>query len=58
MKQYFRSAVEQFVEMTGQKLRPVAFRHAPRLSQEETARLTAIRGEFADNAARLLMKLM
>lgn len=58
MREYFRSAVEQFVEITGKKLTPAASPHAPRLSPEETEKLIAQKGEFAQHAASFLMKLM
>ena len=58
MREYFRSAIEQFVEITGKKLTPAASPHAPRLSPEETEKLLAQKGEFAQHAASFLMKLM
>ena len=58
MRQYFRSAVEQFVEVTGVKLHPVASPYAPRLAANELDRLMAMKGELAEHAASFLMKLM
>ena len=57
-KQYFRSAVKNFIEITGRKLTPVASPHTPRLPQEKMNRLPEQKEEFVDHAASLLMKLI
>ena len=57
MEQYFRSAVEDYIELSGWSLSKVASPFAPRLPKEELDKLLDEKGALAEHAAHLVMKL-
>eukprot|EP00972_Heterocapsa_arctica_P066051 9744124-Heterocapsa_arctica.AAC.1 len=58
MKQYFRSAVQAYVEITGEKMNKVASPYVPRLELEDMDNLIQQKGRHAQHSASVLMKLM
>ena len=58
MRQYFRSALEQYRTLSGKSVSIVATPHAPRIDPKDMNSLIETPGELAPHAASLLMKLM
>ena len=58
MEQYFRSAIDDYLNLSGTTLSKVASPFAPRVDGEALARLTSEAGEMAEHAAHCVMKLM
>ena len=58
MEQYFRAAVEDYVELSGNALEKVASPFAPRLVADALEKLTSEKGDMAEHAAHCVMKLM
>ena len=58
MRQYFKSALEQYLSVSGKTVSPAATPHSPRIDPKEMDKLIEAPGELAPHAASLLMKLM
>lgn len=58
MENYFASAVSDYLKLSGKTLSKVASPFAPRLNKEDLDELLNKKGEMADHAASLVMKLM
>ena len=58
MEHYFRSAIDDYIKMSGSTLTKVTSPFAPRLEKEELDKLLGQDGKMAKNAASLVMKLM
>ena len=58
MAAYFRSAIEDYLQISGSKLTKAASPYAPRVESEELDKLLATPGKLEKHAAHLVMKLM
>ena len=58
MRQYFESAVGQYLDLVTEKLQKVTSPYAPKPVQKELDELLAQEGALKEHAASLVMKLM
>ena len=58
MAQFFKSAVDDYVQLSGATLTKAASPFAPRLDHDVLDKLISEKGEMAEHAAHCLMKLM
>ena len=58
MESYFKSAIEDYLELSGTKLSKAASPYAPKIDGEDLDKMMEQEGRLAKHAAHLVMKLM